>query len=278
MGIEVMNIAAERGTRLAGRTTVVLGAGSVGEGWGNGRAISVLFARQGSRLVCVDSNPAALETTRKLIVEDGGEVLARVVDVTDEGALQGLVREAKSQFGSVDVLVNNVGGSRPGGPCELSPADWDQQFAINVRYVYLAMRAVLPLMQQQARGSIVNVSSIGAIRYPGSDAVGYVASKAALLQLSRSVAVQYAGHGIRSNCVIPGLIETPLVTDRLAYLAAAGQDMAEFKEARARRSPMGRTGDAWDVAFAALFLACDESRYITATELLVDGGLSATTR
>jgi NAD(P)-dependent dehydrogenase (short-subunit alcohol dehydrogenase family) len=277
MGTEVMSIAADRGKRLADRTTIVLGAGSVGEGWGNGRAISILFARQGSRLVCVDSNEAALEITRKLIVEDGGAVLARVADVTDEGALHALVREAKSQFGSVDVLVNNVGGSRPGGPCELSPADWDQQFAINVRYVYLAMRAVLPIMQQQARGSIVNVSSIGGIRYPGSDAVGYVASKAALLQLSRSVAVQYAAHGIRSNCVIPGLIETPLVTDRLAYLAA-GRDMTEFKEARARRSPMGRTGDAWDVAFAALFLACDESKYITATELLVDGGLSATTR
>jgi NAD(P)-dependent dehydrogenase (short-subunit alcohol dehydrogenase family) len=277
MGTEAMSIAAERGERLTDRTTIVLGAGSVGEGWGNGRAISMLFARQGSRLVCVDSNEAALEVTRKLIVEDGGEVLARVADVTDEGALHDLVREAKSQFGSVDVLVNNVGGSRPGGPCELSPADWDQQFAINVRYVYLAMRAVLPIMQQQAHGSIVNVSSIGGIRYPGSDAVGYVASKAALLQLSRSVAVQYAAHGIRSNCVIPGLIETPLVTDRLAYLAA-GRDMTEFKEARARRSPMGRTGDAWDVAFAALFFACDESRYITATELLVDGGLSATTR
>jgi NAD(P)-dependent dehydrogenase (short-subunit alcohol dehydrogenase family) len=277
MGTEVMSVAAERGERLADRTTIVLGAGSVGEGWGNGRAISMLFARQGSRLVCVDSNEAALEVTRKLIVEDGGEVLARVADVTDEGALHDLVREAKSQFGSVDVLVNNVGGSRPGGPCELSPADWDQQFAINVRYVYLAMRAVLPIMQQQAHGSIVNVSSIGAIRYPGSDAVGYVASKAALLQLSRSVAVQYAAHGIRSNCVIPGLIETPLVSDRLAYLAA-GRDMTEFKEARARRSPMRRTGDAWDVAFAALFLACDESKYITATELLVDGGLSATTR
>jgi NAD(P)-dependent dehydrogenase (short-subunit alcohol dehydrogenase family) len=254
------------GRRLEGRTALVLGAGSVGPGLGIGRAISILFALHGARLCCVDRDEAALAETLRMVEEAGGEAAALSGDVTDDAALARMVTRSVEEVGEADILVNNVGASVAGGATELTPEQWDQQFALNLRYAFVAIGLVVPAMQRRGKGAIVNISSIAALRHLGRDAVAYGTSKAALLHLSRQVAVQYAPHGIRSNCVIPGLILTPSVTGRLSY------------EHWHERPPMKRTGDAWDVAHAALYFASDESRYVTGAELLVDGGLAATMR
>jgi NAD(P)-dependent dehydrogenase (short-subunit alcohol dehydrogenase family) len=252
--------------RLDGRVAVVLGAGSVGPGMGIGRAISVLFASHGARLCCVDRDEAALADTVNMVREAGGEAIALTGDVTDEAALAQIVSRAADELGDADILVNNVGSSMPGGPTELTLAQWHQQFALNLRYAFSAIQLMAPGMTRCGAGAIVNVSSIAALRYLGRSTAAYASSKAALLQLSRQVAVELAPQGIRSNCVIPGLIETPSVLARL--------DPRRWHE----RPPMQRIGNAWDIAYAALYLASDEARYVTGAELLVDGGLTATMR
>ena len=263
--------------RLAGRTALILGAGSVGPGLGIGKATALLFARHGARLCCVDRDEAALAETLRLVGEDGGQATGVAGDVTDEAALGTILSHCVAALGEPDILVNNVGGSVPGGPCEIAPADWDRQFAQNLRYAYLSMRLVLPSMERRGGGAIVNIASIAALRYLGRPAAAYAASKAALLQLSRQVAAQYAAHGIRCNCVVPGLILTPLIAHRLAYQAPDG-DIGALMAERHARPPMERMGDAWDIASAALYLASDEARYVTGTEIVVDGGLTLTMR
>jgi NAD(P)-dependent dehydrogenase (short-subunit alcohol dehydrogenase family) len=182
------------------------------------------------------------------------------------------------RFGRIDVLINNVGGSLPGGPAELSVADWDSQVDLNLKTTYLGCRFVLPVMVRQGGGVIVNLSSVAGIReHPGRVHSAYSAAKAAIIELSRSVAIQYAECGIRCNSVLPGLMHTPLVEARLAGQVAGG-DVEALVASRHAQVPMGRMGDAWDVAHAILFLASDEARYVTATELIVDGGLAAMTR
>ncbi|KCV35422.1 enoyl-(Acyl carrier protein) reductase, partial [Bordetella bronchiseptica 00-P-2730] len=174
------------------------------------------------------------------------------------------------------ILVNNVGRSEPGTPVDMSEATWDEQMDVNLKAAYLACKHVLPVMERQGAGAVVNVSSIAGLRYVGKPQVAYAAAKAALMQMTRTTAVVYAARGIRLNCVVPGLVFTPLVR-RLADKYAQG-DFDGFVRHRHEQVPMGRMGDAWDVAHAALFLASDESRYITAQEIVVDGGITAATR
>jgi NAD(P)-dependent dehydrogenase (short-subunit alcohol dehydrogenase family) len=262
--------------RLDGKVALVTGCGSSGPGWGNGKATSVLFARQGARIAGVDRDrDAALETAR-LIEEEGGECDVDVCDVTDAADVGAYVARVIDRFGRIDVLVNNVGRSAPGGPAELDEAAWDEQLDVNLKSAYLLCHHVLPIMERQGAGAVVNVSSAAGLRYIGKPQVGYAAAKAALLQFTRTTGVIYADRGVRLNCVVPGLIHTPLV-NRLADLYAGG-DLEGFTAHRDQQVPMGRMGDAWDVAHAALFLSSDEAGYITATELVVDGGLVAATR
>jgi len=260
--------------RLAGKVALVTGAGSVGPGWGNGRAAAVLFAREGAKVVVVDRDRAAAEETARLIGEERRQAVVIEADVTDLKSVRGMADATLGKFGRVDVLLNNVGGSIPGGPVEMSVDDFRGQLDINLTSVFITTKALLPAMVKHGSGAVVNVGSIGGLRHLGHDHVGYSASKAALVQFTRQIAVRYAPDGIRCNTVIPGMIDTPLLEHRVARQKGRA-DLATLRSEAATRVPLGRRGDAWDVAHAALFLASDDAKYITGTEILVDGGLMA---
>lgn len=260
--------------RLKGKVAIVAGAGSVGPGWGNGRAIAYRFAQEGARVFAVDLDLAAMEETVARVREVGGEIATWQADVTDTDAVRDMVRACAGQWGRVDILVNNVGGSRKGGPVGLDEASWDRQIDFNLKSVYLGCRHVLPLMEQQGGGAIVNIASTSGIRWTGSAQVGYASAKAGVIQLSRVVALEYAKKNIRCNTVIPGQMHTPMVEVRLAGQRAGG-DVEQLLAQRQARIPLPFMGDGLDTANAALFLASDEARFITATEIVVDGGMSA---
>ena len=262
--------------RLDDKVAFVTGCGSMGEGWGNGKAIAVLFARQGATVYGIDRDSDAAEATASLIRDERGRVDVSRCDVTDEHSVQDAVEDCINQFGRVDILVNNVGRSEPGGPAELDEAAWNEQLNTNLSSAYRCCRHVLPVMERRGSGAIVNVSSVAGLRYIGKPQVAYAAAKAGLMQLTKTTAVMYADKGVRLNSVVPGLMDTPLVR-RLADKYANG-DFEGFTAHRARQVPMGRMGDAWDVAHAVLFLASDEARYITGQQLIVDGGLTSATR
>ena len=260
--------------RLHGKVALVTGAGSVGPGWGNGRAAAVLFAREGARIVAVDRDRAAADETARLIGEEQGQVLVLEADVTDLASVTAMAKAALERFGRIDVLLNNVGGSIPGGPEEMSVEEFRGQIDINLTSVFITTKVLLPLMAKQKSGAVVNVGSIGGLAHLGHDHVGYSSAKSALVQFTRQLAVRYARDGIRCNTVIPGMIDTPLLEHRVSRQKGRG-DLATLREEAKTRVPLGRRGDAWDVAYAALFLASDEAKYVTGTEILVDGGLMA---
>lgn len=260
--------------RLAGKVALVTGAGSVGPGWGNGRAAAVLFAREGARVVAVDRDAAAADETARLIAEEQGQVLVVEADVTDLESVTNMAESTIKRFGRVDVLLNNVGGSIPGGPEEMSVEEFRGQIDINLTSVFITTKVLLPIMTKQGGGAVVNVGSIGGLRHLGHDHVGYSAGKSALVQFTRQIAVRYAANNIRCNTVIPGMIDTPLLEHRVSRQKGRA-DLATLLNEAKTRVPLGRRGDAWDVAHAALFLASDDAKYITGTEILVDGGLMA---
>jgi NAD(P)-dependent dehydrogenase (short-subunit alcohol dehydrogenase family) len=265
------------GTRLQRKVALVVGAGSVGPGWGNGKAAAVLFAREGAKVFAVDVNAEAALETAAIIREDGGQVASFEADVTQPQDVARLVGACIDAYGRIDVLLNNVGGSAPGGVVEMSEEVWSSQMDHNLNYVFLTMKHVLPVMERQHAGSIINLASIAALAHFGPNVAAYAASKAGLIHLTRVTAIQYARKGIRCNTIVPGLMHTPLVEQRLSYQRADG-DLSGLIRQRHDQVPMGRMGDAWDVAHAALFLASDDAKYITATEIVVDGGLAATSR
>ncbi len=260
--------------RLEGKTAIVVGAGSIGPGWGNGKATAVTFAREGARVLCVDIDEAAAQETVALIEGEGGVALAERADVTDKAQVDAMVARALELWGKIDVLHNNVGIVEAGGPVETDEASWDRVIAVNLKSMYLTCKAVLPVMEAAGRGAIVNIGSVAGIRWLGVPYVSYAASKAAILGFTRSIAIQYARKGIRANVILPGLMDTPMYVGPLKQ-AYAGGDIDKMRDLRREQCPMGRMGDAWDVANAALFLASDEANYITAAELVVDGGLTA---
>ena len=260
--------------RLAGKVALVTGAGSVGPGWGNGRAAAVLFAREGAQVVVVDRDAAAAEETARRINEENGEALVVEADVTDLALVTAMVERALERFGRLDVLLNNVGGSITGGPVEMSVDEFRGQIDLNLTSVFIVCKVLLPQMVRQGGGAVVNVGSIGGLGHLGHDHVGYSAGKAGLVQFTRQIAVRYAPQGIRCNTVIPGMINTPLLEHRVSRQKGRA-DLATLRAEARTRVPLGRRGDAWDVAYAALFLASDEAKYVTGTEILVDGGLMA---
>jgi NAD(P)-dependent dehydrogenase (short-subunit alcohol dehydrogenase family) len=261
--------------RLKGKTAMVVGAGSIGPGWGNGKATAVTFARQGAQVFCVDRNGAAAEETVKIITSEGGKALAFTADVSRAAEVEAMVAACLKTFGRIDVLDNNVGIAEMGGVVEVTEAEWDRVFAVNLKSAFLSMKHVIPVMQKQGGGSIINISSVASIRHVGISYVTYAASKAAMNQMTRTTAVQYAPDHIRVNAILPGLMKTPMVEHSagLAQSYAKG-DVEAMWRARDAQVPMGHMGEAWDVANAALFLASDESKYVTGLELVVDGGLT----
>ena len=257
--------------RLAGRTVLVFGAGSSGPGWGNGKAAAVLYAREGARVVAVDVRLEAAEETAAIIASEGGVAHAVAADVTRGAEVATAVGVAVERFGGVDVLHNNVGITDMGGLDEIDEERWRRVMDVNLTGVFLTCKQVIPVMLAAGRGAIVNISSLaGAVinKYPY---FSYYASKAGLNHFTRALAVQYARQGIRANVVMPGVMDTPLIHSQIAGQYA---DEAAMLAARDAMSPMGRMGDAWDVARASVFLASDEAAYITGVCLPVDGGLS----
>lgn len=260
--------------RLQGKVAIVTGAGCVGTGWGNGRAAAVIFAEEGAKVFAVDLKAEAMEETVALARERGCEIRTHTCDATDSSQVAAMVEACVAAFGRVDVLINNVGGSAAGGPVALSEEAWDRQMDFNLKSVFLTCKHVIPVMEKAGGGSIVNTASTSGIRWTGAAQVGYAASKAGIIQFSRVVAVEYAPKRIRVNTVVPGQMHTPMVETRLAGQRAGG-DVEALLKTRVARIPLGFMGDGRDTAYAALFLASEEARFITGTEIIVDGGMVA---
>jgi NAD(P)-dependent dehydrogenase (short-subunit alcohol dehydrogenase family) len=262
---------------MKGKVAIVTGAGSVGPGWGNGRATATLLARQGAELFLVDINEAAVSETHAVIATEGGTAEMHICDMMVADQVQAMVLACVTRYGRVDILVNNVGGSAPGDPVAMTEDVWDRQIDFNLKTTFLGCKYAIPVMLEHRKGAIVNIASVAGMRndfLSGRSHVGYSASKAGVIQLSRSVAGTYAKQNIRVNTVVPGLMHTPLVETRLAR-TVGGNDLQKLIDARNAAVPMGHMGDAWDVAHAVLFLASDEAKFITGTEIIVDGGSTA---
>ncbi len=258
--------------RLKDKIAIVIGAGqSPGEGVGNGRATVLRFVQEGATVMAVDRDLAAAEATAAL-ARKHGRCVAFEADVTRETMLAAMIASAKQQFGRIDVLHYNVGFSIAGGdapPTEITEEAFDRVTAVNLRGYVMAVKHALPVMRAQKSGVILGISSLAA--YEDYPYVTYKATKAAMIEFTRQVAIQNAKYGIRANTILPGLMNTPMAVDTRAR--ATGKPRAEIEAARDAKVPLrGKMGTAWDVANAALFLASEEANFITGVALAVDGG------
>jgi NAD(P)-dependent dehydrogenase (short-subunit alcohol dehydrogenase family) len=261
--------------RLEGKKVVVVGAGqSPGETIGNGRAIAILFAREGAEVLCVDRAHDRAEETVAMIQVEGGTAHALAVNIVKAKDCAEIVDWAQSRWGRIDILVNNVGiGGGGDGPAHRLEEDaFDRIISVNLKGMWLTIKAALPLMRGQEASAIVNISSLASIA--GGNQTAYEISKAAVNRLTTSVAQANASKGVRCNAVAMGLLDTPMAVAGIA--GASGQDEQAVREARNARVPLGgKMGTAWDTAHAALFLASDEAGFITGQVLFVDGGMSS---
>jgi NAD(P)-dependent dehydrogenase (short-subunit alcohol dehydrogenase family) len=250
--------------RLAGKVAIVTGAGSRGPGIGNGRATAILFAREGARVVLVDRVAEWAEQTLGMIADDHGEAVVFEADVTSDTDCGRIVDEAVKRYGRVDILQNNVGIGGSGTVVEITEDAWDETMRVNVKSMMLMSRHVIPIMAANGGGAITNVSSISSIRPRGL--TPYTAAKGAVNALTQAMAVDHAAQGIRVNAILPGPVYTPMVQS---------EGMTEARRAqRAKASPLGTEGTAWDIAWAAVFLASPEARWVTGQLLCVDGGVT----
>ncbi|MBV9248752.1 MAG: SDR family oxidoreductase, partial [Acetobacteraceae bacterium] len=230
-------------SRLHDKIAIVFGAGSVGPGWGNGKATATLFAREGAHVICVDNNSPAAEETVGIITSEGNSASVAVCDVTQSDQVKAVVDTSIASHGRIDILHNNVGYATMGGPIELSETEWHRTIDLNVTGCFLTCKHVLPHMLARQTGAIVNVSSIAAIRWTGYPYAAYYAAKAAVNNFTMGLALQYAKDGIRVNAVMPGLMNTPLIHQQISGQYA---DAAAMVRARDEACPMGRMGTAWD--------------------------------
>ena len=259
--------------RLKGKVAIVVGGGQTpGETIGNGKATAILFAREGASVVVVDRKEDAAEDTRRTIEAEGGAAITVTANVTRSDDCARIADACIAAYGRVDVLHNNVGIGVVGGPVELSEEDWDRVVDTNLKSMFLTCKHVLPHMERQGSGAIVNVSSLASIRCSPVPMLAYNTSKAGVNALTRTVAMQYAAKGIRANAILPGLIHTPMAVDDV--VRRYGIDRDKLVRGRDQAVPMQRMGEAWDVAYAALYLASDEAKYVTGVILPVDGGLT----
>ena len=254
------------GKRLEGKVCIVTGAGSRGPGIGNGRATAILFAREGAHVVLVDrQRDRAQETLTSL--DDDERLRARLVeaDVSIDDDCARIVGETIKAFDRIDVVVNNVGIAGPAGNAvDVDMNDWERAMRVNLGSMVLMAKHAVPFMAARGAGSIVNIASTAGL-LGGFPSLFYPVSKGSVVPLTRVMALQHASQGIRVNCVAPGLVYTPMV-------AARGMS-AEIRESRRLSAPLQIEGDAWDVAYAALYLAGDEARWLTGVVIPVDGGL-----
>ena len=252
--------------RLAGKVAIVTGAGSSGPGVGNGKAAAILFAREGAKVLLVDAAPERAEETLAIIREEGGAAAVFAANVTSADDCRRMVDAAMDYYGRLDVLDNNVGISRRGSVLEISEEDWDYVMAVNVKSIVLTSKYAIPRMIASGGGSIINISSIAGLRAHSS--TPYTTSKAAVQGLTMSMAADHGPDGIRVNCIAPGLVYSPMVAPRMD---------ADLREIRKNAAPLRTEGDSWDIGYAALFLASDESRWVNGVTLPVDAGLTAVT-
>ena len=262
----------ERAGRVEGKVAIVTGAGSTpGPGVGTGKASAIVLAREGAKVVCVDIEPDRAEETRTAIEAEGGEAIVVGADATQSDQCEAVVRAAVDEWGTVDILVNNIGRAAVGTVVDIDEADWDRSLDINLRTTYLMCKHVVPVMAEGGGGSIVNMCSISAVRGDGTAA--YSAAKGAMLALTVDMAYSHGRQGIRVNAVAPGHITTPMV-----HSVQQPGAQAEFMDTMRREAGLlGTAGDGWDVAHAVGFLASDEARWITGVLLPVDAGVLAVT-
>jgi NAD(P)-dependent dehydrogenase (short-subunit alcohol dehydrogenase family) len=268
-------IVRESRMRLAGKVALVFGAGSSGPGWSNGKACAVVYAREGARVMAADVDAEAARETCEVIRQEGGTCEIMCADVRQSADIASVVARTIELWGQIDVLHNNVGITEMGDPVDATEESWHRVMDVNATSVFLTCKHVLPHMMQKARGAIVNISSTASVQINNYPYFSYYASKSAVNHMTRALAVRYAPHGIRANAILPGVMNTPLIHRQISGQFA---DVEEMIRTRNAASPMGRMGDAFDVAYAALFLASDEAKYITGVCLPVDGGKSCTGR
>ena len=252
--------------RLAGKVAIVTGAGSRGPGLGNGKAAAILFAREGARVLCVDREVERAEETVALIRAEGGQAVAHAADVTRAADCDAMVGAAVGAFGGLDVLHNNVGIESRKDLLDTPEDEWDEVLRVDLTSMFLATRSAVPRMIARGGGAVICVSSVAALRGHGRTA--YAAAKAGVIGFVRSVAVQLGPQGIRVNAIAPGTVWTPMVE-------SLGE---EARERRRRAAPLGTEGTGWDVGWGAVYLASDEARWVTGQTLVIDAGLTLTTR
>jgi NAD(P)-dependent dehydrogenase (short-subunit alcohol dehydrogenase family) len=267
-----VNVTEQGKGRVEGKVAIVTGAGSTpGHGIGTGKATAVVLAREGARVLLVDLHPERAEETRAMIEADGGEARVFGADVTKAAECEAMVQDARDAFGTVDILVNNVGLASLGTVVDLSEEAWDRALDVNLRSAFLASKFAVPVMAQKGAGAIVNVASISALRGDGTAA--YSAAKGGLLALTVDMAYSHGRQGIRVNAIAPGHITTPMVKS----VSPAGPQADFMDRLRAEAGLLGTPADGWDVAWAAAFLASDEARWITGVTLPVDSGVLSVT-
>jgi len=254
--------------RLDGKVAIVTGAGTKGAGVGTGHATSIIFAREGAKVLLVDRVLENAENTLTVIQEEGGEASVFMADVSNSADCQAMAEAAVERYGALHVLFNNVGIGGPGSVTNMDEEVWDRVLDVNLKSMALTSKYAIPKMIQSGGGSIINVSSVDGLRAGVWRNIPYAAAKGGVIALTKNMAVHHGRDNIRVNCVAPGHIYTPMVSDHLSE---------ELRDLRRRAAPLGTEGTAWDVAWAALFLASDESRWISGVVLPIDAGLLATT-
>jgi len=247
--------------RLAGKVAIVAGAGSSGPELGNGKATAILFAREGAKVLCADALEERAAETVAAIVKEGGAASSLRCDVSQAADCKSMVEAAIARYGRLDILDNNVGISVRADVLEVTEEQWDRVMAVNVKSIMLTAKYAVPHMARGGGGSIINISSVAGVR--ANQSTPYSTSKAAVIGITRSMAFDHGRQGIRVNCILPGLIYGPMVAPRMD---------AALRETRREASALGTEGTCWDVAWAAVFLASDEARWITGVALPVDAG------
>jgi len=258
--------------RVEGKVAIVTGAGSTpGPGIGTGKATAVVLAREGAKVVLADLHPDRAEETRQMIEAEGGEARVVGADVTKAADCEAMVAAALDAFGTLDILVNNVGLASLGTVVDLTEEAWDRALDINLRSAFLASKYAVPVMAQKGAGAVVNIASISALRGDGTAA--YSAAKGGLLALTVDMAYSHGRQGIRVNAIAPGHITTPMVKS----VSAPGPRADYMDRLRAEAGLLGTPADGWDVGWAAVFLASDEARWVTGVTLPVDSGVLSVT-
>ncbi|HXG17969.1 MAG TPA: SDR family oxidoreductase [Methylomirabilota bacterium] len=260
--------------RLKGKIAIVVGAGQTpGDTIGNGRASAILYAREGAKVIVVDRRLDSAEETCQMIAKEGGEAIAFQADAIKSDDCQKMAETCVQRFGRIDILHNNVGiGDNDGGLNQVTEEAWDRIMAVNMKSVIMPCKHVIPIMRGQRSGAILNISSIAAVCNVGI--LAYKTSKAGVNAITNQLALSNAKYGIRVNCIMPGLMDTPMAIEGISRARGIAKEQLR-KERDAMVPLLAKMGTGWDIAYAALFLNSDEAKFITGVILPVDGGQSA---